>query len=143
MSNNPFDLTTRAGDRAFEDILKPLDTSWDGTAQTFPYFSSSLTRRANNGGWDRVTPHGILEVNRKNVLEDSQSITETEFFTARIAQTDPRSMKNCKALFKCLESSITPSVKLRIFDQPENKPTGNDGVEFYFKLTKFTTLAST
>ena len=48
--NNPFDLTTRAGDRAFKDISKPLDTIWDDTVQTFPSFSSSLTRRANYGG---------------------------------------------------------------------------------------------
>ena len=41
-SYDPFDLTTRAGDRAFEEILKPLYTIWDGTAQTFPSFSYNL-----------------------------------------------------------------------------------------------------
>ena len=49
-SNDPFDLTTRAGDGAFEDISKPLDTIWDDTAQTFPSFSYNLARRANYGG---------------------------------------------------------------------------------------------
>ena len=141
--NNPFNLTTRAGDRAFEDISNPLDTIWDGMVQTFPSFSSILTRRANNGGWDRVTPHGILKVNVKNFLEDSQSITKAEVVTALIARTDPRAIQNCKALFKCLESSIPPSVKSTIFDQPKNKPTGNDGVEFCCKLAKFTNFAST
>ena len=134
-SNDPFDLTTRAGDRAFEDISKPLDTIWDGTAQTFPSFSSNLAQRANNGGWDRAAPHGILNVNGKDVLEDSKSITVADLVAERIAQMDPRAKQNCKALFKCLESSITPSVKSIIFDQPENKPTGNNGVEFYCKLT--------
>ena len=61
----------------------------------------------------------------------------------KFARINPRAKQNCKALFKCLEFSITPSVKSTIFDQPENKPTGNDGVEFYCKLTQFTTLAST
>ena len=28
-SNGPFNLTTRAGNRAFEDISKPLDTIWE------------------------------------------------------------------------------------------------------------------
>ena len=32
-SNNPFDLKTRPGNRAFEDTLNPLKTVWDGTAQ--------------------------------------------------------------------------------------------------------------
>ena len=38
-SNNPSDLTTRAGDCAFEDISKPLNTIWDCTTHTFPSFS--------------------------------------------------------------------------------------------------------
>ena len=130
-SNDPFDPTTRAGNRAFEDISKPLDTIWDGTAQTFPSFSSNLARRANNGGWDRAAPHGILNVNGKDVLKDSKSITEADLVAAQIVQIDPRAKQNCKSLFKCLESSITPSVKSTIFDQLENKPTRNDGVEFY------------
>ena len=74
-SNITFDLTTCVGDRTFEDILKPLDTICDGTAQTFPSFSSSLIRRANDGGWYRVNTYGILKVNGKNVLQFSQSIT--------------------------------------------------------------------
>ena len=90
-----------------------------------------------------MTHHRILKDNGKNVLEDKQSITEAELVTVQIARTDPRAMQNCKDLFKCLESSITPSFKSTIFDHPENKPTGNNGVEFYFNLTKFTTLVST
>ena len=122
-SNNPFDLTTRSCDCAFEDISNTLDTIWYGMAQTFPYFSSSLTRRANDGEWDRVIPQGILKVNGKNVFEGSQSITEEGIFTARIARTDPRSIQNYKASFKCLKSSITPLAKSTIFDHHENKPT--------------------
>ena len=110
-SDDPFDLTTRAGNRAFEDISKPLDTIWDGTVQAFPYFSSNLARRANYGGWDRAAPHGMLNVNGKGVLEDSKSIIKADLVAARIARIDPRAKQNCKALFKCLESSITPSVK--------------------------------
>ena len=83
--NDPFDLTTRAGDREFEDILKPLDTIWDGTAQTFPSFSSNLARGANGGGWDIAAPHGILNVNGKYVIEDSKSITEADLVAAQIA----------------------------------------------------------
>ena len=62
-SNDPLALTTRAGNHPFEDISKPLDTIWDGTAQTFPFFGSNLARRANDGGWDRAAPHRILNVN--------------------------------------------------------------------------------
>ena len=122
--NDPFNLTTRAGDRAFEDISKPLDTNWDGTAQTFTSFSSNLARRANDRGWDRAASHEIINVNGKGFLEDSKSITEADLVAAQIAQIDPRANQNCKALFKCLESSITPSVKSTIFDQTENNPTG-------------------
>ena len=101
-SNDPFNLTTRAG------ISKPLDTLWDGTAQKFPSFSSNLARRANNGGWDRAAPHGMLNVNGKGVLEDSKSIIKADLVAARIARIDPRAKQNRKSLFKCLESSITP-----------------------------------
>ena len=142
-SNDPFDLTTRAGDRAFEDISKPLDTIWDGTMQKFTSFSSNIARRANDGGWDRSAPHGILNVNRKDVLEDSKSTTKADLVAAQIARIDTIEKQNRKSLLKYLESSITLSVKSTIFDQPENKPTGNDSVEFYYKLTQFTTLAST
>ena len=68
-SNDPFDLTTRAGDHAFEDISELLDTIWDGTAQAFLSFSS---------------------VNGKDVLEDSKSITKSEIFAARIARLSLR-----------------------------------------------------
>ena len=84
-------------------------------------------------------PHG----QQKHLLEDIQSIIETELATSQITQTDPRAIQNIKYLFKCLESSITQSVKSTIFDQSEKNPTGNDGLEFYCNLTKFTTLTST
>ena len=131
--NDLFDLMNRAGDHAFEDILKPFGTIWDGTAQTFTAFSSNIARRANYGGWDREAPHRILNVNGNDVLEDSKSTTKAYLVAARITQIDPRAKQNCKSLFKCLESSITPSVKSTIFDQPENKPTGNKSVEFYLQ----------
>ena len=67
-SNDPFDLTTRAGDRAFEEILNPIDTIWGSTAQTFPSFSYNLARRAIDGGWYIAAPHGILNVNEKGVV---------------------------------------------------------------------------
>ena len=110
-SNDPFDLTTRAGDCEFKDISKPFDTIWDSTAQTYPSFSSNLARRANYEVWDRAAPHGILNVNGKDVLEDSKYITEADLIAARIARTNHRAKQNCKSLFKCLESSITTSVK--------------------------------
>ena len=88
-SNDPFDLTTRAGDRVFKDILEPLDTIWDGTAQKFPSFSSNYARHANDEGWDRAAPHGIQNVDGMDVLEDSKSITEANFVAAKIAQMDP------------------------------------------------------
>ena len=46
--NEYFDLTTRAGDCAFEDISKPFNIIWVGIAQTFLSFSYNLARRANN-----------------------------------------------------------------------------------------------
>ena len=142
-SNDTFDRITPAGDRAFEDISKPLDTIWGGTAQKNASFSSNFAQRADDGGWDRADPHRILNVNGKDVLEDSKFVTKADLVTARIAQINPRAKQNCKALFKCLESSTTPSVKSTIFGQPNNRPTGNNGVEFYCKLTQFTTLVST
>ena len=117
-SNYPFYLTTHAGNCVFEDISKPLETIWDGTGQTLPSFSSNIAQRANNGGLDRAAPHVILNVNGKDVLEDSKSITEADLVAAQIARIDPRSKQNCKDILKCLESSITPSVKSTIFDQP-------------------------
>ena len=80
---------------------------------------------------------------QKHFLEYSQSIIETELATSQITQTEPRAIQNIKDLFKCLESSITQLIKSTIFDQSEKNPTGNDGLEFYCNLTKFTTLTST
>jgi len=136
-SNKGFDLSTRAGDYAFENISKALNTMWDITVQ------SILKRQASNGGWDPNPPHGVLTVAGKNVIDDSTFIFVAAIKEACTGQTNARAQRNYKALFICLESPITSLVKSTIFDQPKNKYTGQDEVEFCSKLTQFTTLAST
>eukprot|EP00560_Eucampia_antarctica_P002046 CAMPEP_0197835454 /NCGR_PEP_ID=MMETSP1437-20131217/25797_1 /TAXON_ID=49252 ORGANISM="Eucampia antarctica, Strain CCMP1452" /NCGR_SAMPLE_ID=MMETSP1437 /ASSEMBLY_ACC=CAM_ASM_001096 /LENGTH=105 /DNA_ID=CAMNT_0043440903 /DNA_START=102 /DNA_END=419 /DNA_ORIENTATION=+ len=48
-SNDAFNLATRAGDRVFQDISKPLGDVWDSTTQNFPDLLSSLNNRASDG----------------------------------------------------------------------------------------------
>jgi len=53
-----------------------------------------------------------------------------------------RAMQNSKAMYSCLRSSITGSIKNSIFTQYGNLPPHEDGVAFFNQLTTFTTIAS-
>mmetsp|Transcript_30002 Transcript_30002/g.28898 ORF Transcript_30002/g.28898 Transcript_30002/m.28898 type:complete len:80 (+) Transcript_30002:461-700(+) len=76
----------------------------------------------------------------KHVYSHSKSITDADISTRKIARADARAIQNNKAIFKCLKSSICPTLKSTTFNRPGNKPTGQDGVDLFCKLTKFTTI---
>ena len=80
------------------------------------------------------------EVNAKNILTHYHTITGTEINAIRASRTDPRSIQNAKAMFKCIKSSILGDLKSTIFSQIGNLSAHEDGVSLFKELTLFTTV---
>ena len=68
-SDQPFDLSTRAGSSAFNQACGALDLKWNGLVDTFPAFVTSLQLRAREVGWDRAGATNIMLVNGLNILD--------------------------------------------------------------------------
>ena len=147
-SNDPFDLSTRAGSTAYTTISAPLDEIWDGHVSTFPSFIVALRLRGEEGKWNAPAPHGILSfptgvgAATNNILTDYHSVTEAQIVTARTARVDQRAIQNAKAMFNCVKGSIKGALKDTIFTQFGNMPTHSDGTALFKTLTGFTTVAS-
>jgi hypothetical protein len=142
-SNDPFDLSSRAGSVAFAAASAPLDESWDGSVETFPSFIVTLRIRASEVKWNAAAPQGILTFNGNNLLTHYHSVTDEDIANAHTARIDPRAVQNTRALYKCLKSSITGDLRATVFDQTDNLPTTEDGLALFKKLTTFTMVAST
>jgi hypothetical protein len=143
-SNDPFDLSSRAGSVAFAAASAPLDESWDGSVETFPSFIVTLRIRASEVKWNAADPQGILTFNDNNLLTHYHSVTDDDIANAHTARVDPQAIQNTRALYKCLKSSITGDLCATVFDQTDNLlPTTEDGPALFKKLTTFTMVAST
>ena len=145
-TNDPFDLDTRSGSSAYSTISSPLDQLWDGAVESFPSFLVAVRIRAKQGKWNATGDEGILSIDvdgkSKELLTAYHSITDAAIEIARVARTNARAMQNSKAMYSCLKSSITGSIKNSIFSQYGNLPPHEDGVAFFKQLTTFTTVAS-
>lgn len=143
-NNDPFDLSTRTGANAFNDISKPLAEKWDGTVENFPMFVIALQERARKGNWLAADPYGIVEINGLNLLTDYHRITNTNITDARTARTNARARQNAQAMYECIKDSITGDIRANLFSQSiTNLPTLNDGPALFISLTKFTSISST
>ena len=142
LSTQPFDLSSRSGMQAFEDVSKPLIDKWDGDVSTFPTFIINLKLRANKGRWNATDNTGITQVNNHDIFTAYHSITDTDVETARNNRTNPRAIQNAKALYRCIEASISGDVRTTIFTQSENIPEHEDGVSLFKQVTLYTAVSS-
>ena len=141
-SGEALDLGNRTGMQAFDKMSKPLPQVWDGTVPNFPSFLANLTLRANKAKWNVNNDTGILQIGGKDLFISYQSITKDMIQNARAARTNQRAKQNVKALFHCLEYSISGSVKTVIFAQTGNIPTHEDGVALFKLITQYTVVSS-
>ena len=125
-SPEPFILSTRSGIQVFEKISQPLSEVWDGTIASFPVFVINLRLRANKGKWNALKPQGIDKINDQDIFASYLSISKGQIEQARIAHTDPRAKQISKALYRCLQASISGTVKTTICAQAENIPKHKD-----------------
>ena len=142
-SNLPFDLSTRSGHDAMTHISKALDEICDGTVDKFPLFLIELRLRANEGGWNAAAPTGILTHGGHDLLENYHAIPEATVEAARTSRTNDRAKQNSKAMFRCIKSSISGSIKTTIFGQSGNLIVDEDGPVLFKKVTGFTPISST
>ena len=122
-----FDLSTRSGETAFKAISAPLDTIWNGSAEDFPTFLIALRLRAIKGHWVTTDPGDISKYGGKDIFKEFHSISKADIETAKTNRTDNRAIQNARAMFDCLQSSISGPIKATIFSQPGNIPTDEDG----------------
>ena len=147
--DEPLDLSSRAGNAAYVRACAKLDETWDGTVEKFPSFVISLRIRASESNWDAAPPRGILSIPdhtdntiTHDLLTDYHQITEADIRAANIARTDDRAKQNATAMYRALKQSLDGDLKATLFQQVDNLPTVEDGVILFFRLTKFTVLAS-
>ena len=140
-ADQPYNLASRSGFQAYTDMSSPLEEMWDGTVATFPSFVVALRLRAEEGNWNAASPHGILTIDKKDVLKEYHSITDTQVETAQKARTNTRAIQNATCMYKCIKSSIKGDIRDTIFTQIGNIPTISDGVALFKKSTTFTSVA--
>ena len=145
-SDVPFDLSTRAASQAYTELCSPLDDEWNGHVETFPSFIVSLQECAAEGKWNATAPHGIIDFgtapNTHNILTSYHSVLDADVATVLVARNDIRAKQNSTAMFKCIKSSITCTLRDTIFTQAGNFPANTDGPSLFKKLTSFTSVAS-
>ena len=145
-TNDLFDLDTRFGSSAYTTISSPLDQLWGGAVESFPSFLFAVRIRAKQGKWNATGDKGILTIDvadiNKELLTEYHYVTDAVIKIARVAHTNARTMQNSKAMYSCLKSSITGSIKNFISTQYGNLPPHEDGVAFFKQLTTFTTVSS-
>ena len=142
LSNDPFDLASRAGSTAFTTACSKLDDTWDGTAEKFPAFVIALRVRAVEANWVAAAPRGITTIAGKNLLTDYHSITDTEIELDRAARTNDRAIQNSKAMYRCIKSSITGDLRATLLDQAATTTPVEDGPTLFKKLTKYTMMST-
>ena len=141
-SDQPFDLSTRAGSSAFNQACEPLDAKYDGTVDTFPAFVTSLRLRAREVGWDRAGATNILIVNGVNILDGYHNLTQTQVDAASAARNNPRAIQNARALFQACKRSLEGDIFTLVFQQDGNIPGTEDGVSLFFTVTTYTMSSS-
>ena len=127
---------------AFSKVSKALPQTWDGDTGSFLSFIINLHLRAFKIKWHAIDGSGILKVDEKNIFTEFHSITDANIIEARQNCTNARPTQNSKALYQCLESSISGALKTTIFSQTENIPKHEDWVNLFKSITNFTAVSS-
>jgi len=145
-SPNAFDLSSRAGSSAFHTASAPLSNTWDGDVDSFPPFVIALKLRAREMHWTAAPPTGVSTITdaagtNHNLFDEYFSITTAEAETARVARTNDRATQNSRAMYKCLQRSITGDLFTIIFEQAANIPH-EDGPTLFLVLTSYTVSSS-
>lgn len=140
-SPNAFDLSSRAGSSAFHTASAALSNTWDGDVDSFPPFVIALKLRAREMHWTAAPPTGVSTIANHNLFDDYYSITNAEAELARLARTNDRAMQNSRAMYKCLQRSITGDLFTIIFEQAANIPH-EDGPLLFLMLTSYTVSSS-
>ena len=76
------------------------------------------------------------------MLENYHATDKSTVEAACAARVDDRAKQNAKAMFRCIKSSITGSIKTTIFGQFGNISTHEDGPTLFKKVTGFTPISS-
>jgi len=134
-------LSSRAGSSAFHTASAALSNTWDGDVDSFPPFVIALKLRAREMHWTAAPPTGVSTIANHNLFDDYYSITNAEAELARLARTNDRAMQNSRAMYKCLQRSITGDLFTIIFEQAANIPH-EDGPLLFLMLTSYTVSSS-
>ena len=81
---------------AFLIASRPLDVTWDGTTDKFPSFIIALHICGTEAHWNNAALHGLLEVDRTNILTNYSNLTNVKITTAHITHTNAHATQNAK-----------------------------------------------
>jgi hypothetical protein len=145
-SPDAFDISSRAGSYAYTTASLALDVKWDGSTSAFPPFLVALRIRASKARWDAPAPTGgVLSYPvgtlMMDVLDHYRSIPKPVIDNARANQTNSRAEQNSKAMYLCLQASITGDLKATVFGQSGNIPLFEDPL-LLKRLMSFTMTSS-
>ena len=143
----PFNLSSRTGDAAYTKACAKIDDTWDGTVQKFPAFVIALQIRAGEANWNAAAPHGILTIPdgagvNRNLLTDYHKLSEADITAAATARVDARALQNSTAMYRTIKQSVDGDLRATLLLQVSNLPLNEDGVALFYRLTKFTIVAS-
>ena len=141
-SDQPFDLSTRAGSSAFNQACGALDLKWNGSVDTFPVFVTSLQLRAREVSWDRAGATNIMLVNGLNILDNYHRLTQADVDAAAAARLNPRAIQNARAMYQTCKKSLEGDLFTLVFQQDGNIPGREDGISLFFTFTTYTMPSS-
>ena len=127
---------------ALSIIYKTLEQTWDVSIDEFPEFFVNFQLRAIKGKLNVAGDSGITKINGRIISTDYHSITEAQVIAARTARINDRVKQNSQALYRCLESSTTGSIKTTIFMQIGNPSDHEDRISLFKKITQFMAMSS-
>lgn len=129
-------LGTSSRIEVFQEIYKPLCQIWNGNIASFLYFIKNLFLQKNKGKRNLTGTSGIIMIDSKHIFTSINMITKTQVNIALTNCTDPRAMKNCKAWYQCLGSSILGGLKATIYF-PKQIIFPNMKTEYFFHINKY------
>lgn len=92
----------------------------------FPSFVVSICLWANKGKWNTMIPQGILNINGHNILIYYYSDTEAYVATPYTTRNTNTNVQNTKAMYHCLKSFISSSLKHTSSSQAGNLTNHGD-----------------
>jgi hypothetical protein len=147
---NVVDLSTSTGLKLYKQIVTPLATPFDGSADKLMVFLSSVTDKAASSGWNagllQISNQDPINPQERNLIQQHRMLTmeNVRAHAANYIGQPTRRAQDSRWMYEFLRDSLTESARLRIALQPEAYQVNgiNDG-PCYLKMILITFYVET